>query len=306
VRSAKLLIAMGALVVASRCPAQELGHKLVGTLGLQAAVQPPTGLYLAEQFGYYASQQLYDRSGTLVPGHFRLAVGGVAVGASFHYLLPRIATYVSVAVSVPLAGLSATSDRLPERVALFSLADVYVQPLRLGWRLRHFDLVTGYAFYVPSGSLEPDDGPTSVSRAQWSHQLLAGATAYFDRARSWTLSALASYDFNGRKLGVDLTRGGSVQVQGGFGKSFGGVVVVGPTGYVLLQVQDDRGAAASPALVGARDRAFGLGAEVDVALARVRSQLFVRYSHDVVVATRPLGQLVLVGISAAAWNPARR
>ena len=68
------------------------------------------------------------------------------------------------------------------------MADIYVQPLRLGWRRPHFDLVTGYAFYVPTGSIVPDVGPTGVSRAQWTHQISFGGTVYFDQRRSWQLS----------------------------------------------------------------------------------------------------------------------
>jgi hypothetical protein len=67
----------------------------------------------------------------------------------------------------------------------------------------------------------------------------------------------------------------------------------------------DRGADASPALAGARDRAFGAGGEVDLTIAQLRSVMFFRYSHDVAVQTRPEGQLVLVGFTVRAWQPSR-
>jgi hypothetical protein len=302
VRWGALAAAVGVLVVAGNGRAQELGHKLVGTLGLQAGVQPPTGFDVAERFGLYTSHELFDQYGNQVPERFRLSVVGVAVGVSFNYRLPRLATYVSVAFSVLVARAVATSES--ESVRGFGLGDLYVQPLRLGWKLRRFDIVTAYAFYVPTASVAPEQGPTGVSRAQWSHQLSFGGTIYFDRRRTWALSALASYDINGRKISGDVTRGATVQVQGGLGKTFGGIVSVGPVGYALWQVEDDRGS--DVARPGGRDRAFGLGAEVDVSVAPLRSVLFCRYAHDFAVETRPEGQLLLAGITLRAWQPSRR
>lgn len=298
-----LAAVVAALFVESRCPAQEFGHKLLGGLGLQAGVQPDTGLYVGDQLVVYDSRALVDRNGARVPGRFRLIGVGNAVGAGFSYRLPRLATYVSAAVSLPIAWISGSSASPPVDIALGGLADVYVQPLRLGWRLSHFDLVTGYAFYVPVGSIAPDEGATSVSRAQWTHELSFGGTAYFDRRGSWSLSALGAWDINGRKIGIDLTRGQTIQVQAGLAKTFAGIVSVGPVGYALYQVQDDRGSAVPPLLLGARDRAFGLGGELDLTLEHGRTQLFFRYVHDLAVHTRPEAQLFFVGIAIRAWKP---
>jgi hypothetical protein len=297
---------VGVFVVAGSCAAQELGHKLVGTLGLEAGVQPPPGLYLAERLGWYGAHELFDRDGERVPGDFRLSVAGGTVGISFTYRLPRLATYVSVAVSAPVALLSASSNEVPEHLESLGLGDVYVQPLRLGWRLSHVDLVTGYGLYVPTASVEPDDGTSGVSRAQWSHQISFGGTVYFDKRRSFALSALGSFDINGRKIGIDVTRGATFQAQGGLGKTLGGIVTIGPVAYALWQVQDDRGSAVPAAGRGARDRAFGLGAELDVRVVELRGQVSIRYAHDFEVETRPEGQIVLFGITVRAWEPSQR
>src|SRR5690606_1865664 len=47
-----------------------------------------------------------------------------------------------------------------------------------------------------------------------------GASMFFDSERRFRISALASYDLNHRKLGVDIRRGDTVQVQGGVGALF--------------------------------------------------------------------------------------
>jgi hypothetical protein len=70
------------------------------------------------------------------------------------------------------------------------------------------------------------------------------------------------------------------------GKTFKKIVTIGPVGYALSQVQDDRGSAVTPSQVGARDRA-----------------IVVRYAHDLAVETRPVGQLLLLGLTIGAWQP---
>ncbi len=292
-----------ALLVGDRCGAQEFGHKLLGGLGLQAGVQPETGFYVGDQVVVYDANRLFDQNGARVPGRFRLTGVANAVGVSFSYRLPRLALYVSAAVSIPIARISGTTSSPPVSTVLVGLADVYVQPLRLGWRQSHFDLVTGYAFYVPVGSVDPDEGPTSVSRAQWTHELSFGGTVYFDRRGSWQLSALGAWDINGRKMGVDITRGQTLQVQGGLAKTFGRIVTVGPVGYALYQVQNDHGSDVPPAVAGARDRAFGLGGELDLTLEHGRTLLFFRYVHDLDVQARPEAQLFFLGIAVRAWKP---
>jgi len=297
-----LAAVVAALCVENSCPGQQFGHKLLGGLGLQAGVQPDTGVYVGDQVVVYDSRELFDRHGGRVPERFRLIGVGNAVGAGFSYRLPRLATYVSAAVSLPIVWISGKSGTPAAHIDLVGVADVYVQPVRLGWRLSHCDLVTGYAFYVPVGSMAQDEGPTGVSRAQWTHEISLGGTVYFDRRGSWSLSALGAWDINGRKIGIDFTRGETIQVQGGLGKTFAGIVSIGPVGYALYQVQNDRGSAVPPQLIGARDRAFGLGAELDLTLEKGRTQLFFRYVHDIDVQTRPEAQLFFVGVAIRAWK----
>src|SRR5450755_3423013 len=78
---------------------QEVGHRILGTLGLQAGSQAPTGLYLVDQFAYYHSNEIVDRSGRALPVGLDvdLLVNGLAAGVSLE--LPRIATFVNASVS---------------------------------------------------------------------------------------------------------------------------------------------------------------------------------------------------------------
>ncbi|HEY2744515.1 MAG TPA: hypothetical protein VGL86_07825, partial [Polyangia bacterium] len=68
-------------------------------------------------------------------------------------------------------------------------------------------------------------------------------------------------------------------------------------------VLDDRGSALPPQLAGARDVDYGLGPELDVTVPTLRTRIIARYTHDVAVRARPLGQLVLIAVEVQAWAP---
>jgi hypothetical protein len=284
---------------------QDLGHKTLGTLGLDAGTQEETGLYVATEVLGYRADRIYDRHGMLVAPDVELHAFATEFGIAGFYELPRLHTWVGAAFAVPVARVSVTTDNPYASLDDFGLGDLYVKPIQLGWRTPHLDVVTGYAFYVPTGHIAPG-GRESVGRGHWTHELSAGGTLFFDRARRVQLSALASYELNLRKEDVDLTRGSTLQIQGGVGTRVLRVIDLGLVGYALWQVTDDRGSALPPLLAGARDVDYGLGGELDAAVPALRTKVTLRYTHDVVVRSRPLGQSIVIGLTITPWQKERR
>jgi hypothetical protein len=286
------------LILAASAGGQDLGNKVLGTLGLLAGSQPGTGLYVGDRLLLYSANELIDRNGHSIPVGLDLDALANAVGIQVTFKLPWFSTYMNASLGFPSARVGIQTERSEASIDRFGFGDLYVQPLKVGWKMSQSDIVAGYSFYVPTGQVatQTSDG---VGRGYWTHQFSLGSTAYFDRAKTWHISVLASYDLNERRRDIDLTRGNTVQFQGGVGKTLG-VVAVGLAGYGLWQVLDDRGAALPEPLRGARDRAFGLGPEIDITLAAVRSQITLRYCHDVAVNTRPLGQILVIGLTLLA------
>lgn len=290
--------------VATAPAQQDLGHKTLGTLGLRAGAQVEPGVYLADRFVGYSAHEVYDRRGERLDVGLDLGAAAGAIGVKAVFRLPVLDTHWSLAIGVPAARVSARTERPEASVDRFGLGDVFLQPAQLGWRLPHLDVVTGYALYVPTGRFEPRTGG-GISQGHVTHELSLGGALYFDRARTWHLSALAAYDLNQRKRGLDLTRGDTVRIQGGAGKRFLRIFEAGVVGYALFQVRDDRGEDLPVVLRGARDRAFGLGVEVNALIPPLRSQLSIRWAHDVSVRSRTLGQILVVGWTFVAWTPGR-
>ena len=136
-------------------------------------------------------------------------------------------------------------------------------------------------------------GPTSSS---------LGGAIYFDAGKTWYLSALASVDMNTQKRRIDITRGTTIQVQGGVGKTLRRVLDVGFASYALWQVSDDSGADLPPSFAARAIEAYGFGPELGLVVPALRGRFTLRYMHDFASESRPVGQLLLFGVTIAAWG----
>ena len=165
-----LVVCVELLVVADRVDAQDLGHKLPGLIGLEAGKVPPPGLYLIDRLVSYEADELRDRRGTLIPvADLQLLGRSNAVGLSYTIQLPRRTTSFTMTAAAPLARLRLNIHDRPEAsFDRFGLADIYIQPALLGWRLERVDLVASYGLYLPTGtsSLAGGNAPTSTTASR--------------------------------------------------------------------------------------------------------------------------------------------
>src|SRR5262249_13192507 len=154
---------------------QDLGHKLPGLIGLDAGRIPEPGLYVVSRFVVYNADELRDRNGNLVPIP-GLQMQGLsnAAGISYTAQLGQTNLSLTATAAVPLARLSLNIPVRPEAsFDRFGLADIYIQPAKLGWRKDHFDLVGSYGVYLPTG-LFALVGGKSVSTGQVTHEFSLG------------------------------------------------------------------------------------------------------------------------------------
>ncbi|MDX2086981.1 MAG: transporter [Kofleriaceae bacterium] len=271
---------------------QDLGHRLPAGAGVDAGTQAAQGLYVADRVVWFASNDVHDRDGEEVPlAGFDLDTFANVIGIAGTLKLGPV--YASAAIAVPVVDLSISIDDPRASVDRLGLGDIYFEPLKLGSRSTHLDVVASYSLYAPTD----ENATTGIGRPQWSHQLAAGGTVFFDDHRGWRLSALASYLTNGKKRGIDITRGDTLLIQGGFAVPVQPWLDAGVAGYALWQLTDDRGADLPDVLRGARERAFGLGPEIGVTIEALRSRVTARVTWDIDGKTRPVGTIVIVGIA---------
>ena len=277
----------------------ELGHRVLGSVGLDAGNQPAEGVYAGNRFFHYAADRLLDRRGEPLP------VKGLDIDAYANVIgvsgtiKPEGWPYLSAAFAVPIAWLSTKADVPPTDIGRSGLGDIFVQPLMIGWRSPRFDAVSSFSFYAPTGQLNRE----GLGQPQWAQQVSLGGTVFFDDERGFRLSALASYNHYHKKLSIDLTRGDTVQLQGGIGGRFFRILDLGVAAYALWQVADDQGSALPPAARGARERGYGLGPEIGVTVPALRAKLTARYEWDLGARARPEGQVLVISFSFLGWPP---
>jgi hypothetical protein len=307
-RGERALAALFALVAACVTTAwtataqqPQLSGKVLAGVGIDAGTQPMPGLYILDRFISYSAHQARDRNGDALPLEgLDVAASGNAFGVAFT-THPQNWPYLNFAAAFPLAHISLSIDDPRVSLDRSGLGDIFVQPLKLGWRGKRSDAVTGYAFNAPTGKFEPKTG--GVGQGHWTHQFSVGGAAYTDTTRMSRASMLATFEVNGRKRGVDIRRGNTFQLQGGAGVKPTGTLLLGVAGYALWQVADDSGADLPNALRGARTRVYGLGPEVDLMIPTLRIRLNVRVEWEFGVRSRTDGAVAATSLSYLAWAP---
>ena len=295
---ARAIVAGAAIAVlcsATMAHAQQLGYKLLGSAGIDAGFQPPAGFAIIDRVLHYGATEIRGRHGEIVPiDGLDINATGMALGASLTTQVQRT-TFLTFSLSLPLARIRVSSDQPVASINGFGFADVFVQPLRVGWRHPHFDVATAYMVYVPTGKFEPRGG--GVGAGHWTHQLSLGGALFSDTTRTNRASAMASYEINTRKRGIDIRRGDVIQIQGGAGVGVAKGLTIGVASFALWQVTANHGADIPPSLRGQWTRVFGVGPEVIAVIPSWRTRVELRIERELGVRSRPKGQVIAFGAS---------
>jgi len=269
-------------VLASMLPlvgnAQLAGHNTRGDFGLQSGTQAPPGFYIAPLIYDYRADTLRDRNGDSRPIFssggdidIQAAVFGLLwtsekkiLGAN--YGLGVWPGFTNNALEAPITGVEESTSA--------GLADLYLQPVILGWTAPRADFTAGLGVYAPTGSWELG-GAHNRGLGMWSYEVFGGTTVYFDEAKTWHFAMLAAYETHGKKDDTDIRAGDLVTLEGGIGKSFrDGTVNIGLSYYAQWKVsRDDVGSGIGfpNGPLDQKHRVFGFGPEVTLPIASTRT-----------------------------------
>lgn len=122
----------------------------------------------------------------------------------------------------------------------FGMADIYVQPVNLGWHLEQADFLASYGFYIPTGNYEAG-AQDNNGMGMWTHEFGAGTTLYFDDEKRWHFAATGYFELNGTKKDSDIDVGNTLTLEGGLGRSFfEGALSVGVAYYANWKLSKDQ------------------------------------------------------------------
>ena len=260
--------------------AQFNGHNTRGDYGLQSASQPPPGWYLiAPMYVRYHADIFKDGDGDPVLPDERdsLDVNAYVLGMIWvsqvkifgaNYSFQAFPAWTDNNLEIPLFGVDQDTRT--------DFADLYFQPINLGWHSKLADYTAGVGVFAPTGSYEfGADGNTGLG--MWSFELFGGATAYFDKGKRWHFATTAFYETHTEKEGTDIRVGDFLTLEGGLGWSFlDGAAMVGAAYHAQWKVTDDElGGLDVDQLLGelgldipvGKNRIFGVGPEVSFPIA---------------------------------------
>lgn len=275
------------------------GQRVLGALGLDAGSQQDPGIYLGDRFIRLTADRLIGPNGRPVPIQGLNVTGFANVFALAGTYCFEAGPYYTAAFAAPVAGVSLRSDLPAQSFDGSGLGDIFIQPVKLGWRLPRLDLTTSYSLYAPTSQVNR----RGLAHSQWMHQVSAGGTVFFDDERAFRLSALSSYNIYERKPNIAVTRGDTFQIQGGLGGRFFNLLDLGVAGYAFWQVAADTGSQLPRSLEGTSEYAVGLGPEVGILIPPIRGKLSVRYEWELQSRARLDGQVLVVSLSLLSWKP---
>ena len=190
--------------------AQLSGANTKGDYGLLAGTQAPPGFYVVPLFYDYTADTLRNRDGdSLAPielggdVNIRAAVLGMMwvseikiLGGTYNFAIwPGV---TNNALGFPPAQIDDNTST--------GLADLYIQPFTLGWKLDRADFIAGLGVFAPTGEYEVG-GDNNRGLGMWSYELFGGTTVYFDEAKSWHFATLAAYETHGKKDDTNIRVG---------------------------------------------------------------------------------------------------
>jgi hypothetical protein len=278
------LLSFAALLVVLLSPrlsyAQLAGHNTKGDFGLQSGTQAPPGLYVVPLYLDYSADTLRDNDGDrLAPLGGGGSINAQALIAGLLWVSDKKILGGNYGFSV-YPGVTNNALELPalqmDSKTSTGLADIYVQPIILGWNAERADYTAGIGIYAPTGEYTAG-GDSNRGLGMWSYELFGGTTVYFDKAKTWHFAATAFYETHGKKDGTDVRVGDILTIEGGLGKSFKeGAINVGLAYYAQWKLtNDDFGLGLVPpgGPIFEKHRVYGFGPEVSLPLAS-KTKLF--------------------------------
>lgn len=260
--------------------AQELGHYIPGAWDIQSFISPPPGYYFSLYNYFYTSQDLKNQNGSSIQSiSLKGAQIPLAINVHNYFIAPIFiwapktkimgANYAFMLLQ-PVANPSLQSSLqvlntgLSVNQSSWGVADSYVRPFWLTWRWPMIDFSASYAFYAPTGRYR-NLSRNNTGLGFWTHEFQFAGAWFPDKKHLLSIIFAGTYDFNQRKIDVDIQPGNYFSLNWGISKLFsvrqGDSLEIGIPGYDQWQTTNDSGTAvkSNPAI---HDQVHAIGLQL--------------------------------------------
>jgi hypothetical protein len=192
------------LVGASSALAQQKGQWIPGQYGLNAGVIPEPGITYANLALNYSASRLNDSSGNRLTQNVT-GTYSFWVDENIFYFVPKqkfLGGYFMPCVALNYASgelvANITGTNLSTGGGGSGFADMYVQPLNLGWHLKRADVNIGYAFSAPTGRYTAG-ASNNVGSGYWGNNITSGTTYYITKNKATTANLATDWEVHGQR-----------------------------------------------------------------------------------------------------------
>lgn len=274
-------------------------HYPLGFNGINSAIRPADTLIWTQFVNYYHANRLVGSNGKNLPlnGHFNefLTLG------VFHWYsdIPFLGGTYGCSVFIPFLSYKGKFTGRNSTVSLgsnaFQLADLHLEPINIMYRYEYLNVYLAYGFYAPTGKFRIFSN-ANIGLGCWGHQLTLAATYFFDKAKTISASAYATYEIHSKVRGISIYPGDNLCIDWGFGKILNDTFTAGIAGYTEWQTTRDTGKDVPAGTRGETDRVYALGPEIQIAIPECNGLSGVfrfRYEWEFDVRTRPKGRAAI-------------
>jgi hypothetical protein len=306
---------------ASSALAQQKGQWVPGQFGLNAGVIPEPGITYANLALNYSSSRLNDSSGNRLTQNVT-GTYSFWVDENIFYFVPKqkfLGGYF-----MPYVALNYANGELVANITGTSLgtggggsgfADMYVQPVNLGWHLKRADVDVGYAFSAPTGRYTAG-ASDNVGSGYWGNNITSGTTYYITKNKATTANLATDWEVHGQRQTAstpsgqfsEKTPGQAFTDEWGIGqvlplkKDFSRLLQLGLVGYDQWQVSSNGGTvivAGIPLNASAIPyySVHGIGFQSDFVMPAKDLAAFFKYYDEYSAKARPQGRTIVFGFS---------
>jgi hypothetical protein len=312
-KSALIVLATLILACASPMLAQQKGQWVPGQFGLNAGVIPDPGVTYANLAFNYSAGQLNGPNGNRISG----ITGNYSFWAdeNVFYYVPKhkflggyFMPYVVMSYASGELVADFTGTNLNAAGGASGFADMYVQPLNLGWHLKRTDFNVGYAFFAPTGRFTPG-GSDNVGSGYWGNVITSGTTFYITKNKGTSANLATAWEIHGQKSGTNITPGQTFTMEWGLGqvlplkKDMSMLLQLGLVGYDQWQVSHSSGTLAVVGGIPISESsiplysAHAIGVQANFILPKKDLVGFFKYFDEYRALARPQGRTFVFGLS---------
>ena len=263
--AAWLALAIGAVPADAQLNTQHIK----GTVGLKAGSQAPPNFYLIAPLVYvYSTDDVKNADGDRLP--IDASLTSMAFGGGISVVTSRklLGGFYGFQLLFPVGANNRIQGTEIDANPGAGLTDSVVSPISLGWHFARADAIAGYTIFVPTGRYT-DGADDNTGFGMWGHEVSFGTTVYLDSRRRYHAATLVSVDFQSKKEDSETKVGDQMNLEGGFGVDLlAGRLTTGLNYYAGFKLTDDRIDGIPGVVISGKNKVFGLGPEVQLALMR--------------------------------------